>query len=237
MLLRGHNIRSIDDIFDVLRPTYGLDEYFLQQQTKQQEEDSVRVYYGKLKTNLMLIGYSDTPAASRNLLATFVNGLLPDIRRTVKALKPQTIQNAVGIANETEVEQAETRKKKPVEHFNHLKEDTTSSNRFEKFMTDKLNAIDSRLAIQGRDQTSCNSNKWQPPQPKFSSVSISRYSRPCFGCGETGHNYMQCSRTSEDRKKAIAVEVQDFYLDARQKDPNDTRPNFDNFRSKNRLNA
>jgi hypothetical protein len=120
MLLRGHIIHNIDDIFNALRPTYGLDEYTLQQQTKQQEGESVRVYYSKLKTNLMLIGFTDSPAGARHLLVTFINGLLPDLRRAVRALKPQTVQIAVGMANEAEAEQAEGRKRKPVDHFNFI---------------------------------------------------------------------------------------------------------------------
>ena len=103
MILRQHpNLKSMDDIFDALRPTYGADELTMINENKQFQNDSVRVYFSRLKTNLHLLGYRDTTQSDRILLNNFVDGLQPNIRLAVKRLRPQRIFDAVSIAQEVE---------------------------------------------------------------------------------------------------------------------------------------
>ena len=103
MILRQHpNLKSMDDIFDALRPTYGADELTMINENKQFQNESVRVYFSRLKTNLHLLGYRDTTQSDRILLNNFVDGLQTNIRLAVKRLRPQRIFDAVSIAQEVE---------------------------------------------------------------------------------------------------------------------------------------
>ena len=103
MILRQHpNLKSLDDIFDALRPTYGADELTMINENKQFQNESVRVYFSRLKTNLHLLGFRDTTKSDRILLKNFVDGLQPSLRLAVKRLKPQRIFDAVSIAQEVE---------------------------------------------------------------------------------------------------------------------------------------
>ena len=86
MILKQHpNITTLDGIFDALRPTYGADEITMLNEIKQTSDESVRVYFSRLKTNLHLLGYVDSSKGNRIFLNQFLNGLLPSIRATVKA--------------------------------------------------------------------------------------------------------------------------------------------------------
>jgi hypothetical protein len=64
MIIRQHpNLKSMDDIFDALRPTYGADELTMINENTQFQNESVRVYFSRLKTNLHLLGYRAPPKA------------------------------------------------------------------------------------------------------------------------------------------------------------------------------
>ena len=103
MILRQHpNLKPLDDIFDALRPTYGADELTMINENKQFQNESVRVYFSRLKTNLHLLGFRDTTHSDRILLNNFVDGLQSNLRLAVKRLKPQRIFDAVSIAQEVE---------------------------------------------------------------------------------------------------------------------------------------
>jgi len=79
MILRQHpNITTLDGIFDALRPTYGADEITML------NDESVRVYFSRLKTNLHLLGYTDSSKGNRIFLNYFFNGLLTSLRTPVK---------------------------------------------------------------------------------------------------------------------------------------------------------
>ncbi len=61
MILRQHpNITTLDGIFEALRPTYGADEITMLNEIKQLADESVRFYFSRLKTNLYLLGYTDS---------------------------------------------------------------------------------------------------------------------------------------------------------------------------------
>ena len=90
MILRQHpNIKTLDGIFNALRPTYGVDEITMLNEIKKMNDESVRVYFSRMKTNLHLLGYVDSAKGNRIFLNQFLNGLLPSLRTAVKALKPQ----------------------------------------------------------------------------------------------------------------------------------------------------
>jgi len=156
MILRQHhpNLKSLDELFNALRPTYGADEFTMMNEIKQLQDESVRVFFSRLKTNLHLLGYSDSSKGNRIFLNHFINGLLPSVRTAVRALKPQRIEDAVSIAQEVESDRLtdDTRKTKK-EKLDTLSQinDTLSLNvlndkleQMNKMIQDKLNAVNCR---------------------------------------------------------------------------------------------
>ena len=106
MILQGcSNLSSIDAVFDALRPTYGQDELTMLAQIKQLKGEAVKVFYSRLKTNLQLLGYTDSTKGNRVYLNYFVDGLSSSIRSVLKNLRPQRLQDALALANQIESEQ------------------------------------------------------------------------------------------------------------------------------------
>ena len=158
MILKQHpNITTLDGIFDALRPTYGADEITMLNEIKQTSDESVRVYFSRLKTNLHLLGYVDSSKGNRIFLNQFLNGLLPSIRAPVKALKPQKLLDAVAIAQEVESDRVsdESRKKK-CETFNAMKHEEEISTSVLTQMEEKINALERQLADSKQQQRQYN---------------------------------------------------------------------------------
>jgi hypothetical protein len=184
-----------------LRPTYGLDEFLLQQQTKQQEGEEARVYLSKLKTNLRLIGYSDSPVGARHLLTIFVNGLLPDIRRTVKSLKPQTIEMALSIAREASINSASRGNKRGTHLMNHLDNLSSSYVSSSPQPKNKIQAVPQRTSKQSTNDKI-------------------RMKSHCVGCNTSGHTYRQCRKLNDTQKQRKRYELQKLYREAEKKGSN-----------------
>jgi hypothetical protein len=148
MILRQHpNIATLDDIFDALRPTYGADEITMLNEIKQMADESVRVYFSRLKTNLHLLGYNDSSKGNRIFLNHFINGLLPSLRTPVKALKPQKLLDAVAIAQEVESDRvSDDFRKKKSDSLNNLEGEQETSLQNLNAMQEKINSLEKQLA-------------------------------------------------------------------------------------------
>ena len=126
---------------------------------KQTSDESVRVYFSRLKTNLHLLGYVDSAnrKGNRIFLNQFLNGLLPSIRTPVKALKPQRLLDAVAIAQEVESDRvSDDNRKKKCETFNALKNDDETSTSVLTQMEEKINALERQLADSKQQQRQYN---------------------------------------------------------------------------------
>jgi hypothetical protein len=160
MILRQHHpyLKTLDELFDALRPTYGADEFTMINETKQLPDESVRVFFSRLKTNLYLLGYTDASKGNRIFLSHFINGLHPGLRTAVKALKPQRIEDAVSVAQEVEsdrlTDDSRKGKKEKLDTLNQMS-DSASLNvindkieQMGKMIQDKLNAVNGRISDQ-----------------------------------------------------------------------------------------
>ena len=112
---------------------------------KQLAVESVRVYFSRLKTNLHLLGYTDSSKGNRIFLNHFINGLLPSLRTPVKALKPQKLLDAVAIAQEVESDRvSDDGRKKKSDSLNNLENEPDLQNL--NAMQEKINSLEKQLA-------------------------------------------------------------------------------------------
>ncbi len=96
------SLKSVKDIFKALKQTYGQDELTMLANIKQLPDETVRVYYSRMKTNLGLLGYHDATKGKRIYLNYFLSGLLPRLRSQVENLMPQRLEDALALANSFE---------------------------------------------------------------------------------------------------------------------------------------
>ena len=188
MILRQHpNITTLDGIFDALRPTYGADEITMLNEIKQTNDESVRVYFSRMKTNLHLLGYVDSAKGNRIFLNQFLNGLLPSLRTAVKALKPQKLLDAVAIAQEIESDRiSDDNRKKKCETCNVLKNDTDHSRSVSNLvmMQEKIMALEKQLSESKRQMSdrlnavNGSYGRIADQLEKFNVLSSSQSSRP-----------------------------------------------------------
>jgi len=168
MILRQHHpyLKTLDELFNALRPTYGADEFTMINETKQLPDESVRVFFSRLKTNLYLLGYTDSSRGNRIFLNHFINGLHPSLRNAVKALKPQRLEDAVSIAQEVEsdrlTDDSRKGKKDKLDTLNQMS-DSSSLNvvndkleQMGKMIQDKFNAVNGRISDQIGKVNACS---------------------------------------------------------------------------------
>ena len=97
-------ISDVKTIYAMLTKTYGRDRSTLMAQARQQTDESVTVYFGKLKATLSLIGIlwnsSDTEPF---FMESFINGLIPEIGERAKTLFLHNLDHAVSQAVKIEI--------------------------------------------------------------------------------------------------------------------------------------
>ncbi len=153
-ILSGKDFKSVKDIFKALKHTYGQDELTMLANIRQLPEESVRVYYSRLKTNLGLLGHHDTTKGKRIYLNYFLTGLLPRLKTQVENLMPQRLEDALAFAISFESKNAATdskKSKKPNEDFTEKlnsfanQSEKSSESPVDKKINDRLNSMFGRL--------------------------------------------------------------------------------------------
>ena len=107
------NLRNTNDVFRVLRETYGKDVTHTSLiNVKQTPEESVKVYFARLKLNFKKAGFDNGLKAERALLCYFIHGLRPDIEKKLQAIWLSRITAALDSALQIELDLLQNRSKK-----------------------------------------------------------------------------------------------------------------------------
>lgn len=128
-------IQRVEDIFDKLNKTFGLDQRTLLANTKQNVDESVKVYSNRLRTylNLLDIGTANNAKSDIVCLDYFIKGLSPSLASKVSNLLPKTFEDAENYALQLEAmglldnKKTLLNKKEKVERLNYIKSSDSSA--------------------------------------------------------------------------------------------------------------
>ena len=224
-------IRTIKDVFESLKVTYGQDERNLLYNCNQKQDETVKIYYSRLLTNLKICAVN----SRIQQLQYFLQGLLPAVGVKVRSLLPTTLHMALDYAVQQEFEittqQDQKKTRKPNENINHIQDSNSFQesavlNRFDSKILDKLNAISGQFGVKMNEleknlsnlkkETNDNhailtnsvkqlhhSQLESEKKPFNSSRNPVKYSGTCFICKKIGHKYFQCQTASANEKETV----------------------------------
>ena len=172
--------KTIDEIYDALRPTFGISGNVMDQlhSTKQEEGENVRKFYGRLKSVLTTMGISQqllkSPLGQDWELHYFIKGLKPELSKKVASFHLCTIEETVSRAIKIEAD-TYGQKKTIRESQVFMMEDSRKNDGF-------ISKANYKYKVD-REKNGYRSKK-------------------CFNCQKFGHSFRKCFKaTAEDKKK------------------------------------
>ena len=141
-------IESIESIFEALRPSYGKDQMSILSGVRQLQNEPIKIYSTRSRTNLQLLGIlSDGDRSSLTRLNYFHKGLTPTKANRVRNLLPETLEIAekwgLQVKSENNIVQDSKSNKRNAEALNVVCEPTSLTK--ESHIDQTLNAILKKL--------------------------------------------------------------------------------------------
>ena len=224
---------TIKDIFLALGQTYGQDKASLLASIRQLPEETVKVYWSRLKTTLNILGYQEDidPYSNNEVYKDFfLKGLNANLRSRVQYLLPVNLNAAVSQALQAEQEIASkelNKAKKTTDFLNTTQtvfgqSEATSAQIDGNFtnMQQCLQQMQNQLSKQIAESlpavrtASAQPSSPQPDQGFFRNNGFRTYNYPpqqdrpnivCFNCKRLGHSFRRCPTITEPQKNHIAA--------------------------------
>lgn len=221
-------IRCLNDIFTILKQTYGLDQPITEvlENIQQEDDETVKNFLTRLKTLLILSGAApESPIYKECLFTSFKSGLKKQIREVLKRLYPKDLSMAYdwAITIEKDIKsQTSLKKEKPELLFN-IEDNEKSKNQSllaitpNQFKANKTNHYNYNNYKYIDSTTRGNNHNFQMNNKR--SVRIS-----CFHCNKVGHSFRSCRLASDNDKEYISKNIKQYL----EKDLNLKRGNMTN---------
>lgn len=223
VLASSGTILTVESLISTMNDTYGRDQRTTIADVKQKPEETVRMFANRLRMNLKLLGWvgvDDPNKPNIVSLEFFINGLLPSISSDVRKLCPRNLDVAVDYAIQLESQKDNPKISKS--KINHLATDNDSLANLNRSIKDQIkdqlsaltaelkNAFNQSTNSNSTNPTSCNrshtysrNNSSYQDRRNNNGNTKRPFSGTCFGCKETGHSYLDCSKISGEKREDI----------------------------------
>ena len=200
------NIRNTNEVFRVLRETYGKEvTHTSLVNVKQTPEESVKVYFARLKLNFKKAGFDNGLEAERALLSYFIHGLRADIGKKLQAIWPSRITAALDSALQIELDFLQNRNKKTPDLNQITTEESqgvTTKNITQHLTNSQFKKLSDNFGdLNEKLNNLIQSNKYKTqnnydPSKKYKNVE-------CFHCKQKGHGFYSCPTITPTEKEKI----------------------------------
>ena len=190
LLTLNKNVLNLpESLFEALKVTYGTRKTVeeMMNTIKQQKDESVRSYFGRVQARLLSIfKTNDSIAYDSALISYFKNGLSPKIQQALFSVHPSDVDATLQCATQIETDFAQanllSEKEEPLYNIRTIETSSTS--------------VDTHKDQKNTSRNQGKSDNYDSPHKR--SVRIE-----CYNCHKRGHSLRNCFTASKDQKEAI----------------------------------